>query len=299
MSINFNKTESELRALFCKVDSFLFKGERYAIKVVGKPSPSSGECKTDLYILAEDTTGRAEELKISIKQENADFLENKIRLERAKEIFGESYARILSTSIESTKNAFEETPIIYFDDNNPQRNKITLGWKFEIMNKLSGKKSGKLLLTDKQKKEVYTGINLSIDKRNSKMNGVVYENSGVANYILQVDGKIDKRVDFYINELQPIDEFIKGKELYFACKALNYRIAANKWDGNRPLVVYVNWFLKDGKIYGELVYNEPLRVRGDEIGNKTKNLLATVGINKNNFSALDQYLHKSVSKKRF
>ncbi len=299
MSKRFSKTETELRKLFHKSDSFKFLGETYEVKVVGKPLTMKGECKTDLYIHAESASGEAKEFKISIKQRNADFLENKMNFERAREIFGEDTSNILSKSIQAIKDKFESTPIVYFDLHKPQRHKMTLGWKFEIMNKLSGYKSGKLVLTEQQKIEVYTGQNLSADKRNSKLNGVIRENSGVANYILHVDSTIDKDVDFYMNELLLIEEYAKQKDLYFACKALNYRVVDDKWDGDRPLAVFVNWIITDAKVYGNLIYNKPLLVRGNEIGEKAKELLKKINIDSTNFMNFEQYLHETVRKKKY
>lgn len=37
---------------------------------------------------------------------------------------------------------------------------MKLGWKFELLNKLSGEKSGILELTEEQKNDVFAGINL-------------------------------------------------------------------------------------------------------------------------------------------
>lgn len=46
----------------------------------------------------------------------------------------------------------------------------------------------------------------------------------------------------------PIDEYIKAhSDIYFACKALNYRTFKQKYDGDRPLSVQVDWEVKEGK----------------------------------------------------
>ena len=54
-------------------------------------------------------------------------------------------------------------------------------------NKKQGDKSELILLTDKQKIDVYSGTNLSIDKKNSVVNGEVIQNSGVSNFVLVID----------------------------------------------------------------------------------------------------------------
>lgn len=46
----------------------------------------------------------------------------------------------------------------------------------------------------------------------------------------------------------PIKDYVKmHPDIYFACKALNYRTFAEKWDGNRPLSVQVNWSAEQNK----------------------------------------------------
>lgn len=42
---------------------------------------------------------------------------------------------------------------------------MKLGWKFELLNKLSGEKSGALKLTEEQKYDIFAGINLSENKK--------------------------------------------------------------------------------------------------------------------------------------
>ena len=52
--------------------------------------------------------------------------------------------------------------------------------------------------------------------------------------------------------MQPIEHFAKQQDIYFVCKALNYRANKDKWDGDRSLSVYVNWFLdQEGKLQGK------------------------------------------------
>lgn len=88
--------------------------------------------------------------------------------------------------------------------------------------------------------------------------------------------------------------FAKKQKIFFACKALNYRCSKDKWDGNRPLAVYVNWTLHNNKLKGELVYESPLSIRGDIVGENIKNLLSKLNINKENFEKLKDYLDKDV-----
>ena len=57
-------------------------------------------------------------------------------------------------------------------------------------------------------------------------------------------------------------------EIYFACKALNYRSFEEKWDGNRPLAVQVDWKEINGKLVPRLIYDKPLLVNGNEIAGR-------------------------------
>lgn len=69
-----------------------------------------------------------------------------------------------------------------------------------------------------------------------------------------------------IDKMIPIREYVMmHPDIYFACKSLNYRTFAEKWDGNRPLSVQVNWDAIDNRLVPELVFDKPLIVIGDEV----------------------------------
>ena len=175
------------------------------------------------------------------------------------------------------KNKFKRT----------EKGSITLGWKFELLNKNNGELSGKMMLTEQQIIDVYSGSNLSEDKRNAYIDGKMIENSGVANYIL-MEEDISSAQDI-INKMIPIKEYVKmHPDIYFACKALNYRSFAEKWDGNRPLSVQVKWSEEQRKLVPELIYNRPLVVKGNEVAErllhymKKLNIKTTDDIDENN-----------------
>lgn len=269
---NFSETEKFYLNLFSPNTKFKFQGMDYKVKVADKPKCSTGEPKTDIYVLAYNIkTDKTIELKISVKKTNADFLENKISAERAEQIFGSYWKNIITNATHSIKDKFLKKTIIY--KNNEGRTKagcITLGWKFELVNKLSGELSGKLHLTYQQLIDVYSGTNLSLDKKNAYINKNVIENSGVANYILIANENI-QTIDDLISSLIPINDYCKNhKDIYFACKALNYRTFENKFDGNRPLAVYLNWFNDNGKLSYEFKFNDPLITKGNSVA---KNLV--------------------------
>lgn len=275
---DFVNSEYNVEKLFPTGSVFSFEGKEYTVEISGKPRPSSGECKTDVYVKGVSDDGEVKELKISVKQRNADFLENKIALERAIEIFGENAQDIIKRSTISIKDSFLNDSLVYFESyGRTQRHSMKLGWKFELMNKLSGDKSGVIELTNEQKHDIFAGINLPEDKKHSKVNEQVIQNSGVANYILFVDDD-NLTLENCLKNLLPIREYAESQTIYFACKALNYRFDDRKWDGPRPLSVYVDWFVKNGLLNARLVFDSPLEHKGTEIGTKLLNALDELNI---------------------
>lgn len=275
---NFVKSEQQIIDLFPKGTNFTFDGKTYTVIACGKPRPFSGECKVDVYICGKAADGEIREIKISVKQNNADFLENKMSLSRAKEIFGEKAQEIIGDCLKSIEDMFISDYLVCFDRyGRTESHTMKLGWKFELINKLGGLKSGEMALTDEQKYDIFAGINLPPDKKNSRVDGVEIENSGVANYIIELDGQ-KLTMQKCLNSLQPIKEYAKKQTIYFACKALNYRFDKCKWDGARPLAVYVDWSLNDGKLDGKLVFDKPLSHDGNEIGENLRVLLKQLEI---------------------
>ncbi len=289
---DFINSEQSIIALFPEGTFFTFKGEKYKVLLCGKPRPSQGECKTDVYVKGISARGNFIELKISVKQNNADFLENKISLDRAHEIFGKDASDIIRECLLSIANRFREDYLVYFKGyGKTEAHTMKLGWKFELLNKLSGDKSSSIALTDKQKEDVLAGINLSATKKNCRVNGQVVNNSGVANYILILD-KNNITQAACLRMLRPIEEYAKSQTIYFACKALNYRFDRKKWDGPRPLSVYVDWAMKSGKLNANLIFDEPLEHDGNEIGNNLKSILDRLRIKK--FDDLKEILSPDV-----
>ena len=72
-----------------------------------------------------------------------------------------------------------------------------------------------------------------------------------------------------IDKMMPIEKYVQiHPEIYFACKALNYRTFDRKWDGNRPLSVQVEWSAKNGKLVPEIVYDKPLLTKGNKMAER-------------------------------
>lgn len=290
----FSETEARITSLFVIGTAFSYKGQSFTIISAGKPIPAIGECKTDTYVLAIGTERNRKEFKISIKQNNADFLENKINSERAETIFGDNWQRIISDSIFNIRDAFTSDYLVLFKKyGRTEANTMKIGWKFELMNKRSGSKSGRIKLNSEQLIDIYAGSNLDFGKRNAKVNGVTVEDSGVANFMVKIDQNALYDSQEVIDNLIPVEEYVKDKAIFFACKAINYRASRDKWDGNRPLAVYVDWQLNGEILIGEIVFNEPLSKKANEIGNNIKNILNTLNISNDNFHKLETHLSKT------
>lgn len=274
---DFGDAERRILAFMTEGTEFVFQEKEYKVLLSGKPTCYKGEPKTDIYILAESSSDEVE-IKISYKKENADFIENKMSAERAEQLFGDDWANIIEQSTTSISDRFEERMLIYKNKfKRTEKGAITLGWKFELLNKNSGDLSGKMLLTEEQVIDVYAGSNLSGDKRNAMVAGRVIENSGVANYIL-MDENVHSAQDV-IDKMVPIKEYVNmHPDIYFACKALNYRTFAEKWDGDRPLSVQVYWNAEKNKLVPELVYDKPLIVKGNEVANRLLQYMKALNI---------------------
>lgn len=264
---DFGDAERRILAFMTEGTEFVFQDKKYRVIFSGKPTCHKGEPKTDIYILAESEHDKTE-IKISYKKENADFIENKMSAERAEQLFGTDWEGIIEQSTTAIRDRFEERMLIYKNKyKRTEKGAITLGWKFELLNKNSGDLSGKMLLTEEQVIDVYAGSNLSEDKRNAMVCGQVIENSGIANYIL-MDENVHSAQDV-IDKMIPIKEYVKlHPDIYFACKALNYRTFAEKWDGDRPLSVQVFWDAEENKLVPKLVYDKPLTIKGNEVAGR-------------------------------
>lgn len=264
---DFGDAERRILSYFKKGVKIIHNGRDLTIKEAGKPTCPQGEPKTDIYVLAFDGAGDVE-IKISYKKENADFLENKTNAVRAEQLFGSEWREIIEHSTAEISDQFRRRMLIYKEKlQRTEKGAITLGWKFELLNKPGGDLSGKMDLSYQQVYDVYAGTNLSSDKKNATVNGRIVPNSGVADYILVTDD-VSSAQDI-IDQMLTIDEYIqRHPDIYFACKALNYRTFAQKYDGDRPLAVQVDWTVNDEKLTSELVFDKPLEMNGKEMANR-------------------------------
>ncbi|EPZ62457.1 hypothetical protein, partial [Paraclostridium sordellii] len=108
-----------------------------------------------------------------------------------------------------------------------------------------------------------------------------------------------KNASDVINSIIPVETFIQqNSDIYFACKALNYRTFESKFDGNRPLSVFVDWNIVDGKLTPTLIFDSPLDTKGNEVAEKLLNCLKAINVsntddlNESNLSSLNFVVSK-------
>ena len=279
MSITFSREEESIRTLFPIGTTFNYDNVLYDVIEVGKPFSEKGEPKTDIYICAISKDHKKKEFKISFKKSNADFLENKISKERAQQLFGKNWSKIIKESIDKLELSFQSKKLIYKEqEGHTEKGSITLGWKFELVNKISGALSDEIILVEDQVIDVYAGTNLEDEKKNAKVNGKLIDDSGIANFILIGETGFNSAQEV-IDKLISVKDYVKlHPKVYFACKALNYRFLKDKWDGDRPLAVYVEWSASGKKLSHSLVFDEPLEKKGNEVAEKIKAALETLNI---------------------
>lgn len=293
--VQFGNSERHIVSLFTPGSRFFFNGKEYEVELSGKPTSRKGEPKTDIYVRCfEVSRGGVIEFKISFKQENADFLENKMTAERAEQIFGPKWQEIVSDYTQQIEQQFLMRPYIFKNKyKRTQAGCITLGWKFELLNKSSGELSNRVKLSPSEVVEVYAGRKLDDSKRNASVNGMIIPESGVANCVINCDVYRIHSIQEAVDNIIHIEKFAQiNQDVYFACKALNYRSFDDKYDGNRPLSVFIDWEVINNKLTPKLIFNNPLLVRGNYVANKLKeslqslNIKDTNGINQSNVSAL-------------
>lgn len=264
---NFIEAEELIRQYLKVGAEFNFEGVAYIVKMSGKPKPQrgKGEPKTDIYVCADSDVGERE-FRISYKKENADFLENKMGESRAEQIFGTEWAEIIKENTKVIEDEFKKVPLIYWDKKGrTEEGSMTLGWRFELFNKLQGGLSGIMKdMSYDQVFEVYAGQKLEKIKRDAKVNNIIIPNSGVAEFIL-VDDNVSSAQDI-VDKMEYIKDYIKAHpDVYFGCKALNYRSKKKKIEGNRALSVQVDWFVKTEVLEATIEFEHPLTRKGNEM----------------------------------
>ena len=144
MAKTFGPEEHKILSLFSVDSTFCYEGEFFKVNNSGKPTCKKGEPKTDIYVEAVNSNNCVKEFKISFKQENAEFLENKTNADRAEQLFGSKWQEIIISAVTKLQNDFQKRPLIYKSKlGRTDKGAITLGWKFELLNVKSGQLSEK------------------------------------------------------------------------------------------------------------------------------------------------------------
>lgn len=284
MAKKFGISEHNLIKILLTQNRFVYNGKTYNVIFAGKPTIEAGEPKTDVFLFAESADHEKIPFtrKISFKQPNHDFIENKISATRAAEILGPSWSKILTKYLSELAPKFSDRKLIFKNNyGRTSAGSFTLGWKVEFLNKKNGELSLKMPLSTAQVIDIYSGRNLQANKRNAIINGQIIKNSGVADYILV--GEDYESIEDILNKLVDIKTYVNEyPDIYLACKALNYRSFEKKFDGNRPLGAYVQWDSEYGKLAGKVVYDHPLEKRGNEVFEQLKNHMDKLHIQTSN-----------------
>lgn len=278
--VDFGDAERNIQNYFSIGAEVVFADERYTVNKIGKPTCQEGEPKTDIYILLVNGNNE-QEIKISFKKDNADFLENKIKAERAEQLFGTDWQSVIESSTAQMKDKFLAKPLIYKTKfKRTEKGAITLGWKFELMNKQSGELSERIRLNSRQIYDVYAGANLADDKKHATVNDEVIAHSGVANYML-IGSDVNSAQDV-INKMITIEQYAQDNpDIYFACKALNYRTfkkVKEPYDGDRPLAVQIKWTVENDKLTPNLIFHKPLNCNGKAVAQQLVECMQQLGI---------------------
>lgn len=273
------ENEKRIIKLFKPGTKLLWHGKEVIVLECAKPvvSSGSGECKTDVWVCLNN----GDTIKISVKKEDANYLENRISYERAIELFGQ----VFTTSV--CPDMFQlliKDDLKLIENNATWRKhtgkylKFTLGYHANITNQKNGKKTNKsffIPLDHETKVEILSGKKLPPNKKDCLINGRIVKDSGVAEYYLEKNVTDDTTGQEILDSLVPIEIQADVMDFYVTFKAVNafYDKEKNllKWDGDRPLAFYTAWThdLKKATLRKSRI----LKVKANERGKVLKKLL--------------------------
>ena len=275
------ENENKVIEIFGRNKDFMYLGKRYQVVMVGKPrvQKGKGEPKTDVYLLFRIDDEEDCEVKVTLKQKDFNFVENKVKMERFEMIVGEGNGTEKATMI--ARNVLQQDLDGILESCKPEHECIrksgekpctryTLGYRLDITNKSNGKRSFPLGLTLEQKMEVFSGARLEERKRNAVVCGKVIENSGVANMLLEMDLTGNETPQEILGALRPLSDetLYDDYDLYGTLKAVNY-YTNGKYEHSRPLVLQVRY---DGEFKPEVYIDRPLLVNSTEKVNENKEI---------------------------
>lgn len=263
MKKDYAKLEDKVISLFPQSHIFRWNENSYKVLMVGKPTISKGDPKTDCYIQAVNLQNNEKlEIKISCKLEDInEFQENKINDTRALNIFGVNWEKIIQDTSTQIKDKFEKTTLSYPEGfGRTKDGHVILGWKVDISSKPRNL-SSKLTLNDQEIRDhIYKGLHQPREKKDARVNGIEIKDSAVPEYMLITKVNDINTSSDVLDKLINIDDY-EVPEHYLIFTATSYSIQTGKTEASRKFGVRVEWHAN--QITKELVptikYDSPLK----------------------------------------
>jgi len=281
-STRFNKAEETARDLIQVGKAFSFQGIEYIAEICTKPKVEGGggETKTDVYILAKRKDNEnKEEIKISYKKPNYNFVENKISPARAKSIHGENWSEIVGSLIGTIRGNFQGEPLIYFKEKGRvEAGSIKIGWRYEMEYKSSRNLKARIL--QDISKQVWFNEGCEKKYRDALVDGKTVPNSGIPDYCLEKDPNELRSSSDIFDNLMPMKEFASShSEIDGVFLAQNYRAHKDSQEGDsRDLAVWVDWKVVNEKLDGKIVFDKPLNTKSGDVLRQLKKCFEAMGI---------------------
>lgn len=242
--------EAFILSLFAPGTEVFIGGVSRVVSLSGKPlARRGGECKTDVFVgFCDDSPP----LKISVKSFGSEFIENKMKLARANQIFGNGWG-------EKFQDTLNELVRIANDNLSPiNQNSLTLGYRADLMTAKTRRLSAEIEISTESTLEAYAGRLLPDSKRHAFVNGRQILNSGVAEQILIRSAQELTSAQDVIDSLMPLVDYANTSSLYLCCSAVNYR-TGGKFERSRPLLLTYEYDLDEhGNVTSVLTSSNPL-----------------------------------------
>tara|TARA_Y100000590_G_scaffold430495_1_gene544152 strand:+ start:129 stop:1040 length:912 start_codon:yes stop_codon:yes gene_type:complete len=293
--------EIKIRNILKKIKTFQMNSSKYEIIRLSKPTVlgGGGETKTDIYIKVKNkSNNKEEEIKISYKKPSFSFVENKIKSNRAKAIYGNNWSKIIQEQINEIRDNFLVKPLVYFEKSGRiEKGSITLGWRYEMEH--SGSRSLGVKIKQDIAAQVWENKGAQAQYKDGIVDGNEIPLSGMPNFCLTIDPeKINTSEDIFGNLVSMKKLILTHGDITAAFLAQNYRSHKQKQEGNRRhLGVWLDWKILDGKLACEYVFDKPLEMESLPRLENLDRCLKQIGIDlKNNFKIdlLKDKIHESV-----
>lgn len=261
---DYKELENHITNICNEQKNVTFNGVNYELTKAGRPIvKGEGECKTDVLIRLYKYISNPNDyidIKISIKQSNAEFLANKLKPIDAENLFGDNWEDIVIESVKSIKSNFESKKLS--NEHTKYGKQYTLGWRMEVANKPRTLSSKLQIPRNEIINVIYKGTSLSDDKKNAYVFGDIVKNSGIADFLLEGNKAEFNSINDVLNSIQNMDS-LPADNVYLIFTASNYfPDKEKKIEGNRYLAVYVQWSIANNVLIPKLIFDEPLKNKG-------------------------------------